>query len=120
MVHTQLDKWERMVTHLLVENTHPVLVVEYDSLRSNQLAEVERMLHFLSFPFDTDELRVKLEAGGFDSFRRMHDDKARRFEHFTSEQKVFVNSVIERVINKLSTSQVSHKFDLPLSEYIRR
>lgn len=95
-----------MVQHLLVNSKNSsVLLVHYEDLRSNLFHEMKRMLQFLDYSVTENTLRERLDEK-FTTFYRNHTSE---FEHFTSEQKKYVNSILA---SKVETG-------LPLKQYIR-
>ena len=53
-----------------VNSGHPVMVVKYEDLVSDEVFEVKRMLEFLDYRIKEEELRKRLESDRFDAFRR--------------------------------------------------
>ena len=105
-VYKQIDSWGEMVQHLLITSkNYSVLLVHYENLLSNLFHEIKRMVQFLDYDISENKLRDELDHK-FTYFYRNHTAK---FEHYTSEQKKYVNSVIA---SKVATG-------LPLERYIR-
>lgn len=101
--------WEQMVNHLLIENkNHPVLVVKYEDLKANTVHEVMRMVQFLGYEIPKDLLVERMKQK-FTAFYRNH---TLTFQHFTTAQKNYINSIINRVDSKLKSQS------LPLRHYI--
>ena len=98
---------------LLSQRHHPVLTVTYEDLKTNTVAETLRMLNFLQFPHLREEVEQRLQ-GGFTKFYRNHTDS---FDHFTSEQKVFVNGIISDVVQKLRNNKHT-ALAIKLQEYM--
>lgn len=109
-----MENWEAMIYHLLVNvsENHPVLLVKYEDLKRDSYGEVERMLSFLDVKFKDDYLREKLK-NGFHAFHRNH---TYTFDHYTMEQKVYMNQVINRVSKLLQHHNIDY---LPLQKYLR-
>ena len=91
-----------------VNFSRPIMVVRYEDIKSDHVAQVERMLKFLEFPFDKTELDAKL-SHGFETFRRSHKTS---FEHYTYEQKKFVNTMLLDTIKILSQYNMEQFFQL--------
>ena len=65
--------WKAYFSVWLVDGTnhgHRVLVVKYEDMKKDSLAEVKRMLDFLRFRYKENELQRRLAAGSMDSFHR--------------------------------------------------
>lgn len=56
------------------------------------------MLDFLHFGYREEELRQRLAAADFSTFQRKHQES---FDHFTSEQRLIVDSGISSSIDYL-------------------
>ena len=102
-----------MIDHLLINNTrgNPVLLVKYEDLKKNTCEEVKRMVDFLGegmLPGTEEVLRE-----GFHAFHRNH---TYTFDHYTREQKEYVNSVIISVAKQLQTNNIDY---LHVDKYIR-
>lgn len=114
ILRSQAVKWKLMVnSHLLRQRPHPVLTVRYEDLKTDTVAEVVRMLDFLRFPYSREEVEHRLQEG-FTQFYRNHTDS---FDHFTSEQKLFVNGVIVDIVQKVRNSKHS-ELASKLQEYV--
>lgn len=114
ILRSQAVKWKLMVnSHLLRQRPHPVLTVRYEDLKTDTVAEVVRMLDFLRFPYSREEVEHRLQEG-FTRFYRNHTDS---FDHFTSEQKIFVNGVIFDIVQKVQNSKHS-ELASKLQEYV--
>ena len=99
--------------NLLSQRRHPVLTITYEDLKTNTVAEMLRMLNFLQFPYLREEVEQRLQ-GGFTKFYRNHTDS---FDHFTNEQKVFVNGIISDVVQKLRNNKHT-ALAIKLQEYM--
>lgn len=85
-------RWRKMIDHYFKgDRVQDRLCVMYEDLKRDVLSEVKRMLEFLHIDYDETELRAQLQRGSNFDFQRRH---GRVFEHFTYQQKVFVNSLI--------------------------
>lgn len=114
-IYTQMEVWETMINHLLINNTveRPVLLVKYEDLQRDSYQEVERMVNFLNVKFLTDDVNKPLEHNGFHAFHRNHTNS---FDHYTMEQKLYVNSVIGRVAKQLRLHNIDY---LRVERYLR-
>lgn len=84
-------KWRLMVSSNLVrKETRPILVVFYEDLKRDMATDLKRMLDFLEHPYTPAQLNTTMQEG-YTSYYRNHTDT---FEHYTTEQKAFVNKVI--------------------------
>lgn len=102
-------------SNVLKRGSHPILTVTYEDLKKDSTAEVKRMLDFLQFPYSIMDLERKLHEG-FTQFYRNHTDT---FEHFTKEQKEFVNGIILETVQKLQHSK-NFALGSKLHEYVMR
>lgn len=104
ILRSQVVKWKLMVnSNLLRRRSHPVLTVRYEDLKTDTVAEVVRMLDFLEFPYSREEVEHRIREG-FTQFYRNHTDS---FDHFTTEQKIFVNGIIFDIVQKVQNSKYS-------------
>ena len=103
-----------MVNHLIIKSKgKPVLVVRYEDLKRNAIAEVKKILGFLRFvQVPEQEIESRL-LSGFQNFYRNHTDL---FDHYTQEQKTYVNTVIRRVEEQINQHAVQF---ISLGNYIR-
>ena len=107
-----IDKWKERTINWVFENpNHPVHVVSYEDLKVDTVGEVEKILDFLQFPYDHDELLEKLTQD-FTDFQRphMHDD----FKHFNPEQKERLRTTLESMVSLAKTygnAQQFHFYD---------
>ena len=108
-----MENWEAMINHLLINksDSNPVLLVKYEDLKSDPYQEVERMLMFLDVKVKKD-VRDRLK-NGFHAFHRNH---TYTFDHYTVEQKIYMNEVINRVSKQLQYHNVDY---LHLHKYLR-
>lgn len=108
-----MQQWEDMVNHLLVNvsDSNPVLLVKYEDLKKDLYQEVERMLMFLDVQVRNDwKDRLK---NGFHAFHRNH---TYTFDHYTIEQKIYMNEVINRVSKQLQHHNIDY---LDVHKYLR-
>ena len=92
-VHTQALRWQRTIFAWMVNNMgHPVVVVKYEDMKANTSKELRRMLNFLQVPY-TEAQFQSVVTSGYEKFRRHHSSQD-DYDHYTSEQRAFVNSVI--------------------------
>jgi len=113
-VYLQAEKWKRMIEHFIINNeVQPVLVVRYEDLKADPVLQVKRMLKFLKYQYDEEDVEQRLK-GGFSAFYRNHTDD---FEHYTLEQKTYMNDVIMSIIKRLDQEHVTDF--IPLEHYLR-
>ena len=70
---TTIKLWSSYFSTWLVNGTrwgHPVHVVKYEDLKSDTLGEVKKMLYFLQFHYEEEDLRKRLAGYNFDAFHR--------------------------------------------------
>ena len=92
-VYTQALKWQQTIFAWLVNNMgHPVTVIKYEDMKVNPSRELRRMLDFLQVPY-TEAQFQRVVNSGYETFRRRHSPQD-DYDHYTSEQRAFVNSVI--------------------------
>lgn len=81
-----------------------VLVVHYEDLKENKTKIVKKILDFLNVDYSEKELQLKLRERD-DRFHRKH---IQDFDHFTIEQRDFVNHVLGNTQYMLRTSKLQH------------
>ena len=101
-----IDKWF-LDLHSL---GHPVMVVRYEDLKRDTIKEVKRMLEFLKFTYDEQSLSKRLAEKASESFHRNHTNN--NFEYYTTEQRRYINSLLQETIQLLKQYQVEHLFNL--------
>ena len=70
---TTIKLWSSYFSTWLVNGTrwgHPVHVVKYEDLKADTLVEVKKMLYFLQFHYEEEDLRKRLANNYFDAFHR--------------------------------------------------
>ena len=91
-----MERWkERVVNWVFDNNEHPVHVVSYEDLKTDKVREVEKILDFLQFPYDHDELTERLSED-YTEFQRPHNHTD--FQHFNPEQKEKIRATLESAI----------------------
>ncbi len=109
-IHTHCNSWvaqiQKWVLHP-VSRTKKVMVVRYEDLRTDKLAEVARMLDFLKFPYTEESLGAQLQED-FAVFRRKQDT----FDHYTPEQREYVNGILREADRTLQQSNMDDLFHL--------
>lgn len=90
-------RWKEMIDNWIIQSKpqHPVLVVRYEDVKTKPISEVKHILDFLHFPYEEEELHIRLSEG-HGSFQRKHTED---FDHYTSTQQKFVKSVIRQTVN---------------------
>ena len=108
-----MKNWEAMINHLMVNVSegNPVLLVKYEDLKKDPYQEVERMLTFLDMKVK-DDVKDRLK-NGFHTFHRNH---TYTFDHYTVEQKIYMNEVINRVSKQLQYHNIDY---LHVHKYLR-
>ena len=69
-----IKQWSSYFSTWLVNGTrlgHPVHVVKYEDLKADTLGEVKKMLDFLQFRYEEEDLKKSLaNSNNFDAFHR--------------------------------------------------
>lgn len=113
LVKYQTHKWRIMIGSNIraVAAGRPVLIVFFEELKQNPASELTRMLEFLEVAWTPalinttvtvlylafvyiptyNQVLLPSPQDGFTQYYRNHTDS---FEHYTAEQKQFVNSII--------------------------
>ena len=105
-VYIQTLKWQRTILAWVVNNMgHSVLVVKYEDMKANMSKELRRMLNFLQVPY-TEAQFQSVVTSGYEKFRRHHSSQD-DYDHYTSEQRAFVNSVIRTTHSILEEYRLS-------------
>ena len=102
-------RWQKTIIKWSIAE-RPLLVVHYEDLKTDQLAQVERMLNFLEIVYNRTELTANLE-NGFGDFQRNHSQSG---EYYSLAQKSEINSMIRETTEQLEKHQLDHLF------YIKR
>ena len=112
-VYTQAVKWQQTIFAWLVNNMdHPVIVIKYEDLKVNPSRELRRMLDFLRVPY-TEAQFQRVVNNGYEKFKRHHSPRD-DYDHYTSEQRAFVNSVIRTthsVLKEYHLSEICTVYD---------
>ena len=103
--------WQDTVMGWVVNNHgHRVMVVRYQDLQKDANSEVMMMLDFLEFPYTLTTVNKKL-AKNYNEFHRKHSNTT-SFQHFTSEQREFIKSVIQNSILLLQSQGLLEVCDI--------
>ena len=103
-----------MIEHFIINNrVQPVLVVRYEDLKVDPVLQVKRILKFLKYQYDEEDVEQRLTEG-FSAYHRNHTDS---FEHYTLEQKTYMNSAIISVMKRLDQQHITDF--IPLEHYLR-
>ena len=89
-----LNRWQERVINWVFNNnnkTHPVLVISYENLKRDTVKEVEKILDFLHFPYNHEEVVEKLKED-YTTFQRPHMND--NFQHYSAEQKDLLRKTI--------------------------
>ena len=91
----QAKRWRDGITNWFINNSHyPLLVVKYESLRNDTYTQVQRMLEFLNTEYNTEKVKEAITNFSNSMFHRRHTS-AEKFQHFTDQQKLYVNDLVE-------------------------
>ena len=110
-VHAIGERWQKTIVKWFVKSANfsrPIMVVRYEDIKGDHVTQVKRMLKFLEYPIDESGLDMKLNDG-FDKFRRTHKED---FEHYSSGQKKYINSMLCDTIKILTQHNMEHLFQL--------
>ena len=109
-----LRNWKARLTNWVLNNDkHPVHVVRYEDLQNDRVREVERILDFLHFSYNHDDVVSALEED-YSVFQRSHEHDD--FQHYSAKQKLILKATLQDLI-KLATMR--GKADLlQLNEYL--
>ncbi len=88
------------------------MILRFEDVKRDKVSEVKKMLQFIDFPFDEKTVQERLQ-GDFGLFRRNHTET---FEHYTVEQKKWVNNMLLEMIAILQNNGLEDEFRL--QEYI--
>lgn len=96
--------WREMIENWVISakaRKHRVLVVMYEDLKNNEVAQIKRMLNFLHVNYSIDVLKTRLSQNFTDSFHRKHGGNEGLFEPYTGPQKAHVLNIISQTQKKL-------------------
>lgn len=113
-----VPRWQKTIVKWFVESIDfrkPILVVRYEDLKNDNLAQVERILNFIHFPFAKEVIEKRLQED-YGVFRRSHSGED-GFEHYTPSQQEMVNLMLFETIGVLKEHKVENLFNL--HEYLR-
>ena len=113
-----VPRWQKTIVKWFVESIDfrkPILVVRYEDLKNDNLAQVERILNFIHFPFAKEVVEKRLQED-YGVFRRSHSGED-GFEHYTPSQQEMVNLMLFETIGVLKEHKVENLFNL--HEYLR-
>ena len=88
-----------------------MLLIKYEDLKKDPLQELERMLGFLDINFK-DDMKDRIKNG----FHAFHRNRTYTFDHYTVEQKIYMNEVINRVSKRLQYHNIDY---LHVHKYLR-
>ena len=112
-VHRKALKWQQTIFAWVVNNMdHPVIVIRYEDMKANTSRELQRMLDFLQVPY-TEAQFQRVVNNGYEKFKRRHSPRD-DYDHYTSEQRAFVNSVIRSthsVLEEYHLSEICTVYD---------
>ena len=97
-----LPKWKQFHDSVLQNFQHPLLVVEYEKLKSDSIFEMERILSFLGFDM-TDKLKsclLKDSIGDFKRKSRPQKEMDQIYRNFTSMQLNQVHNTYQKYLKK--------------------
>ena len=86
------------------------MVVRYEDVKRDAVKEMKRLLEFLKFSYDDQSVSMRLAKEDPAPFHRNHSISD--FEHYTTEQKMYINSLLQDTIQLLKQHNVEHLFNL--------
>ena len=92
-----------MLSFLVGNQGHPVIVVRYEDLRLNIESELRRMLDFLQVPYHEAALR-RVAQTDYTKYRR----EKQQMVYYTREQRDYVFSVVQETVNTLAERSSAH------------
>lgn len=103
----QVNRWRAMIRNWVIKRQdHPVLVVKYESLKFELVAQSKRMLDFLGINYS--KLQLENLLNHVQTFHRNHSND---FDHYTPYQRSYVHSVVKETISLLHTNHLSDAVD---------
>ena len=109
-----LKNWKpRLINCVLDNDKHPVHVVRYEDLQNDRVREVERILDFLHFSYNHDDVVSALEED-YSVFQRSHEHD--HIRHYSTEQKEMLRSTLVDLIKLASIREKAYL--LHLNEYL--
>lgn len=121
--------WMEMIDNWIIDSLksqkHKILVVKYEDLKENEEVEMERMLRFLRLGAFTDDTfttevmpHTRPSQNFTATFHRKHSRSEEQFDHFTSQQRAHVMSIIAQMQRKLQKYNMTPILDV--SRYLTR
>ena len=115
-VHRQANIWATMLTNWVVQwKTCPVLIVKYEKLKQNMLAEVKQMVRFLKVDVNEDEVERRVTAADLSTYKRKHTGMD--FDPYTPELRQYVLSKVNAIIHLLKENHMEHV--IQIQDYTR-
>ena len=121
-----LPKWKQFHDSVLQNFQHPLLVVEYEKLKSNLMSELTRILHFLGFEMTSEIEHCLLENSTGHFMRKVRPQKEidEIYKTFTSieldELQNTYEEYLKRFQAKLEDLQIKSMNKLTLKTTIER
>ena len=104
----QAKKWQQIIQSWIIDDLNrPVLVVKYEDLRLNAVAELKKVLDFLRTPYNT----FIIEELALNKFQEKKPSMT-----YTTEQINYIYSIIKGTIETLAASKMDGEF---LSSYLK-
>ena len=102
-----LPNWIHFHEKILNDFTQPILVVQYEKLKTNLLEEMRRILSFLGFNL-TKEIESCLQFdfnGNFKRKQRPQEELYEIYENFTNKQLEEFDEIYEKYLQKFQQFQ---------------
>ena len=83
-----------------------MLIVKYEKLKQNMLAEVKQMVRFLKVDVNEDEVERRVTAADLSTYKRKHTGMD--FDPYTPELRQYVLSKVNVIIHLLKENHMEH------------
>ena len=117
-MHDLGERWKKTIVKWFASACklgYPILVVHYEDVKEDSVAQISRMLDFLEHKYVREELAEKLKDG-FNSVKRNH---TYQFDYYTENQRAYVNSMVAETIETLKSMDVDYEV-IRLDEYLTK
>ena len=111
-------KWKNYLINIVLKSPpyRPTLVVRYEDIQSDRVAEISRILDFLAFPYKRESLKQRLE----EDFGVFHRSRHADFEPFTVSQEQYVDQQLKQVLGRLSAENGGPGVTYGIEDYLRQ
>jgi hypothetical protein len=112
--------WHEHACSWLRQHSFPVLLIRYEDLHANVVAEFEKVLRFIGAPVDHDRVVRAAERSDFQNLRRMENDRRQEKHFFPGHDKqLFMHR--GRVCNSLAdiAPELDREFEVGFRQGMR-